>query len=87
MNITKIVLLHSAYEETVFVHVDFPSPTPGLSKDPLCMKFTVAYGDGIGYIHRNFKVAPLVMDYAGDTSRMYVAELDGTETPQEKHSL
>ena len=87
MKITKIVLLHSSHEETVFVHVDLPAPTPGLSHDPLAMKFTVAYGDGIGYIHRNFLIAPLVLDYAGDTSRMYIAELDGTETPKEKHEL
>ena len=87
MNITKIVLLRSGYEETVFVHVDFPSPTPGLSEEPLCMKFRVAYGDGIGYIHRHFEIAPLVLDYSGERSCMYIAELDGTETPQDKHGL
>jgi hypothetical protein len=50
VNVTKATVITGRGADRVSLHTTEESPTPGVSKEPLCLDFVVAAGDGFRYV-------------------------------------
>ena len=51
--VTRVLVLQGTTgPDAVFLHTTEPSPTPGLTRQPLALEIAVAAGDGPDYVHR-----------------------------------
>jgi hypothetical protein len=50
VDVTKATVITGRGADKVSLHTTEESPTPGVTKEPLCLDFSVAAGDGFRYV-------------------------------------
>jgi len=59
IKITRITIIGERHgPDYVYLITDLPSPMPGLTKDPLDLRFSVEYGKGEEYVKTHFPGTP-----------------------------
>jgi hypothetical protein len=58
MNITRIVVMHTAGMDIILFHTDLPSTCPGVTDQNMVVRTECAAGTGEDYVVRNFFKSP-----------------------------
>ncbi len=61
INVTRVSILTGRGADRVTLHTTFPSPTPGITDEPLCLDFRVAKDDGFRYVTKTLGIHPAIV--------------------------
>lgn len=56
VDVTKVTIVTGRGPDKVSLHTTEDSPTPGVTKEPLWLDFSVAAGDGFHYVTEVLKI-------------------------------
>jgi hypothetical protein len=58
LTVTKATVLQGDGADKVYLHTDLPSPTPGITNEPLDLYFSVARDKGVDYVVYTLGIDP-----------------------------